>query len=122
MSLLRYSRGTIDIHTTLDLRGGIPTFIFITDDKYHDSNVLNEIVPQPDAIYVMFNAYINIASLYRMNEADEFFVTRAKVTMDYLVFENNFIPDETTGLRSDRTIKLKNLKSKQLHPDTLRIV
>lgn len=118
----KYSRGAIKIHTMLDLRGSIPTFIFITDGKYHDSNVLDEIVPQPDAIYLMDKAYIDFASLYRMNKADAFFVTRAKVTMDYRVLENNFNLDETTGLRSDRTIKLKGPKSKQLYPDTLRMV
>ena len=118
----KYSRGAIKIHTTLDLRGSIPTFIFITDGKYHDSNVLDEIVPQPDAIYLMDKAYIDFASLYRMNKADAFFVTRAKVTMDYRVLENNFNLDETTGLRSDRIIKLKGPKSKLLYPDTLRMV
>lgn len=118
----KYSRGAIKIHTMLDIRGSIPTFIFITDGKYHDSNILDEIVPQPDAIYLMDKAYIDFASLYRMNKADAFFVTRAKVTMDYRVLENNFNLDETTGLRSDRTIKLKGVKSKQLYPDTLRMV
>ena len=118
----KYSRGAIKIHTTLDLRGSIPTFIFITDGKYHDSNVLDEIVPQPDAIYLMDKAYIDFAALYRMNKADAFFVTRAKVTMDYRVLENNFNLDETTGLRSDRTIKLKGPKSKQLYPENLRMV
>lgn len=118
----KYSRGAIKIHTMLDLRGSIPTFIFITDGKYHDSNVLDEIVPQPDAIYLMDKAYIDFAALYRLNKADAFFVTRAKVTMDYRVLENNFNLDETTGLRSDRTIRLKGPKSKQLYPDTLRMV
>lgn len=118
----KYSRGAIKIHTMLDLRGSIPTFIFITDGKYHDSNVLDEIVPQPNAIYLMDKAYIDFASLYRMNKADAFFVTRAKVTMDYRVLENNFNLDETTGLRSDKTIKLKGPKSKQLYPETLRMV
>jgi hypothetical protein len=118
----KYSRGAIKIHTMLDLRGSIPTFIFITDGKYHDSNVLDEIVPQPNAIYLMDKAYIDFASLYRMNKAEAFFVTRAKVTMDYRVLENNFNLDETTGLRSDRTIKLKGPKSKKLYPETLRMV
>jgi hypothetical protein len=118
----KYSRGAIKIHTMLDLRGSIPTFIFITDGRYHDSNILDEIVPQPDAIYLMDKAYIDFATLYKMNQADAFFVTRAKVTMDYRVLENNFNLDETTGLRSDRTIKLKGPKSKQLYPETLRMV
>jgi hypothetical protein len=118
----KYSRGAIKIHTMLDLRGSIPTFIFITDGKYHDSNVLDEIVPQSDAIYLMDKAYIDFVSLYKMNKADAFFVTRAKVTMDYRVIESNFNIDETTGLRSDRIIKLKGYKSKQLYPETLRMV
>jgi hypothetical protein len=118
----KYSRGAIKIHTLLDLRGAIPTFIFITDGKYHDSNILDEIVPQPGAIYLMDKAYIDFASLYKMNKADAFFVTRAKVSMDYRVIENNFNIDETTGLRSDKTIKLKGYKSKQLYPDILRMV
>jgi len=118
----KFSRGAIKIHTMLDLRGSIPTFIFITDGKYHDSNVLDEIVPQPDAIYLMDKAYIDFASLHKMNKADAFFVTRAKVTMDYKVLENKYNIDETTGLRSDKTIKLKGYKSKQLYPETLRMV
>ena len=118
----KYSRGAIKIHTLLDLRGSIPTFIFITDGKYHDSNVLDEIVPQPDAIYLMDKAYIDFAPLYRMNKADAFFVTRAKETMNYRVLESNFNIDETTRLRGDKTIKLKGPKSKQLYPETLRMV
>jgi hypothetical protein len=108
----KYSRGAINIHTMLDLRGSIPTFIFITDGKYHDSNVLDEFVPQPDAIYLMDKAYIDFAPSYRMNKADAFFVTKAKETMDYRVLESNFNIDETTGLRGDKTIKFKGPKSK----------
>ncbi len=118
----KYSRGAIKIHTMLDLRGSIPTFIFITDGKYHDSNILDEIVPQPDAIYLMDKAYIDFASLHDMNNVGAFFVTRAKVTMDYRVLEKNYNIDENTGLRSDKTIKLKGYKSKQLYPKTLRMV
>jgi hypothetical protein len=118
----KYSRGAINIHTMLDLRGSIPTFIFITDGKYHDSNVLDEFVPQPDAIYLMDKAYIDFAPSYRMNKADAFFVTKAKETMDYRVLESNFNIDETTGLRGDKTIKFKGPKSKQLYPETLCMV
>jgi hypothetical protein len=63
----KYSRGAIKVHTMLDLRGSIPTFIFITDGKYHDSNILDEIVPLPNAIYLMDKANIDFASLYRMH-------------------------------------------------------
>jgi hypothetical protein len=114
----KYSRGAIKVHTLLDLRGGIPTFIFITDGKYHDSNILEVIVPLPEAIYLMDKAYIDFVSLYNMNKAGAFFVTRAKVTLDYTVIECNFNIDEKSGLRSDKTIKLNGYKSKQLYPET----
>ena len=118
----KYSRGAIKVHTLLDLRGSIPTFIFITDGKYHDSNILDVIVPLPDAIYPMDKAYIDFTSLYNMNKAGAFFITRAKVTLDYTVIEFNYNIDEKTGLRGDKTIKLQGYKSKQLYPETLRLV
>jgi hypothetical protein len=118
----KYSRGAIKVHTLLDLRGSIPTFIFITDGKYHDSNVLDVIVPLSDAIYLMDKAYVDFAALYKMHKAGAFFVTRAKVTLDYKVIECNYNIDEKTGLRSDKTIMLKGYKSKQLYPELLRMV
>lgn len=118
----KYSRGAIKVHTLLDLRGGIPTFIFITDGKYHDSNILDVIIPLPEAIYLMDKAYIDFVSLYNMNIAGSFFVTRSKVTLDYIVIECNFNIDEKSGLRSDKTVKLNGYKSKHLYPETLRMV
>lgn len=118
----KYSRGAVKVHTLLDLRGSIPTFIFITDGKYHDSNILEVITPLPDAIYLMDKAYIDFASLYSMNKACAFFVTRAKVSLDYSVIERNCNIDERTGLRSDSTIRIEGYKSKQLYPETLRLV
>lgn len=118
----KYSRGAIKVHTLLDLRGSIPTFIHITDGKYHDSNVLDIIVPQPGAIYLMDKAYIDFAALNQLHESGAFFVTRAKVTLDYQLCESNFNIDQTTGLRSDRTIKLNGYKSKRLYPQELRLV
>ncbi len=118
----KYSRGAIKVHTLLDLRGSIPTFIYITDGKYHDSNILDVLVPEPEAIYLMDKAYIDFAALYLMHKAGSFFVTRAKVTLDYEDLECNNNIDERTGLRSDKTVKLKGPKSKQLYPEILRIV
>ena len=118
----KYSRGAIKVHTLLDLRGSIPIFIFITDGKYHDSNILDVIIPLRDAIYLMDKAYIDFTSLYSMHKASAYFVTRAKVSLDYTVLELNYNIDEKTGLRSDRTIKLNGYKSKQLYPETLRMV
>ena len=118
----KYSRGAIKMHTLLDLRGSIPTFIFITDGKYHDSNILDEIIPIPEAIYLMDKAYIDFVALYKMHKAGAFFVTRAKATLVYRDIECNYNIDEKTGLRNDKTIKLKGVKSKQLYPETLRMV
>lgn len=118
----KYSRGAIKVHTMLDLRGSIPTFIFITDGKYCDSNFLDEIDPFPYAIYLMDRAYIDFAGLYRMHSIGAYFVTRAKVVLDYIVTECNFNIDEQSGLRSDRTIQLQGPKSKLLYPEPLRLV
>ena len=118
----KYSRGAVKIHTLLDLRGSIPSYILITDGKYHDSNVLDTLVPIPDAIYIMDKAYIDFKSLYHLHKLGAFFISRAKATMDFSVIECNFNIDEKTGLRSDKIIELNGYKSKQLYPETLRIV
>ena len=118
----KYSRGAIKVHTMLDLRGSIPTFIFITDGKYHDSNILDEIIPLSNAIYLMDKAYIDFAALHRMHSLGAYFVTRAKATQDYIVTESNFNIDEQTGIRSDMKIKLNGPKSKRLYPEVLRMV
>lgn len=118
----KYSRGAVKVHTLLDLRGSIPTFILITDGKYHDSNVLDVIVPITEAIYLMDKAYVDFEALYRMQQAESFFVTRAKSTLKYKVNEQNYDIDETTGLRADKIIVLTGYKSKRLYPDSLRLV
>jgi len=118
----KYSRGAVKIHTLLDLRGSIPSFIFITDGKYHDSNILDELIPIHGAIYLMDKAYVDFVALYAMHKSGAFFVTRAKVSLDYSVLESNFNIDHTTGLRSDNVINLQGYKSKHLYPETLRLV
>ncbi len=118
----KYSRGAIKIHTLLDLRGSIPLYILITDGKYHDSNVLDVITPEANAIYVMDKAYIDFKALYNIHKSSAFFISRAKKTMDYSVTEINYNIDETTGLRGDKTIILNGYKSKKLYPEPLRII
>jgi hypothetical protein len=116
------SRGAIKVHTLLDLRGSIPSFILITDGKYHDSNALDEIVPMPGAIYLMDKAYLDLVPLYRMHKAGSFFVTRAKATLDYVIIEQNYNLDEAIGLRSDMTVKLRGQRSRHRYPEPLRLV
>lgn len=118
----KYSRGAVKVHTLLNLRGSIPEFILVTDGKYHDSNALDVIVPQPGAIYLMDKAYIDFEALHRIQMEDAFFVTRAKSSLKYEGMEQNFNIDQATGLRSDRTIALTVAKSKRLYPDKLRLV
>ena len=118
----KYSRGAIKIHTLLDLRGSIPSFILITDGKCHDSNILDEITPVPEAIYVMDKAYVDFKALYRINILESYFVTRAKATLKYTIIEQNFNIDESTGLRADKIIELTIVKSKKLYPERLRLI
>ena len=100
------------MHTLIDLRGSIPAFIHITDGKYHDSNALDVIDFQPNAIYLMDKAYVDFQALYRIQTIGAFFVTRSKDTMRYEVIEQNYNIDETCGLRSDKTVLLTIAKSK----------
>ena len=118
----KYSRGAVKMHTLIDLRGSIPEFILITDGKYHDSNALDAINFYANAIYLMDKAYVDFEALFRINNAGAFFVTRAKDTMRYKVAEQNFNIDETTGLRTDKTVLLTIAKSKKLYPEKLRLV
>jgi hypothetical protein len=118
----KYTRGAVKVHTLLNLRGSIPEFVLVTDGKYHDSNALDVIVPQPGAIYLMDKAYVDFEALHRIQMEDAFFVTRAKSSLKYEVIEQNFNIDQTTGLRSDRTIALTVAKSKKLYPDKLWLV
>ena len=118
----KYSRGAVKMHTLLNLRGSIPEFVLITDGKYHDSNALDMIIPQPEAIYLMDKAYVDFEALFRINQAEAFFVTRAKTSQRYAVIEQNFNIDQDKGLRADKTIMLVVTKSKKLYPEELRLV
>lgn len=121
-ALGKYERGAVKMHTLLDLRGSIPTFIHITHGKWHDSNVLDIMEITPNAIYVMDKAYVDFEALYRINTNEAYFVTRAKHNMKYEVVETNYNIDKTTGLRGDYIVRLTGYKSKQLYPIPFRLV
>ncbi|MBE0424479.1 MAG: IS4 family transposase [Lutibacter sp.] len=118
----KYSRGAVKMHTLLDLRGSIPIFILVTDGKYHDSNVLDQIIYESDAIYIMDKAYVDFKALYRINAHNSYFVTRAKSSLKYIIIEQNYNIDEKTGLRADKIIELTVAKSKKLYPEKLRLI
>ena len=118
----KYERGAVKMHTLLDLRGSIPSFIHITHGKYHDSNVLDIIDISPWAIYAMDKAYVDFEALYRIHINNAYFVTRAKKNMKYEVIETNYNIDESTGLRGDNTIRLTGHQPRKFYPEPFRLV
>lgn len=118
----KYSRGAVKIHTHLDLRGSIPTFIHVSHGKWHDSNALDIIPYQPDAIYVMDRAYVDLAALFELDQAEAFFVTRAKQNISFEVVETSYNIEPNTGLLGDRTVVFNAAKSYGLYPKRLRII
>ena len=117
----RKTKGAIKLHTLLDLRGNIPSFIFITDGKVHDVNVLDELIPEPGAFYIMDRAYLDFERLYIMNQCMAFFVIRSKINTKFRRLYSHLI-DKSTGLRCDQTIVLTGVKTKKQYPDKLRRV
>jgi len=115
----KYSRGAVKMHTLMDLRGNIPTFIHITDGKYHDVNALDELDVVSGAIYIMDKAYIDFKRLNRLNNVQAFFVVRAKENLKFKAVASKKV-DKTKGLRCDQTIKLTVKKSKSQYPEKLR--
>lgn len=115
----KYSKGAVKMHTVLNLQGNIPTFIYITDGKYHDVNALDEIAPIVDAIYVMDKAYIDFKRLYKIHKASSFFVVRAKSNFRFKAAASRKI-DKATGLRCDQSIRLSIPKSRKQYPEKLR--
>jgi transposase len=117
----RRRKGAVKLHTLLDLRGNIPTFVRITHGKISDVTVLDHLPIEPGAFYVMDRGYVDFRRLYRFTTCSAFFVTRAKRGLDYTRRSRRRV-DKTTGLRSDQTIVLVGPKTSRLYPDPLRRV
>jgi hypothetical protein len=115
----RRAKAAIKLHTLLDLRGPIPTMISISDGKQADVRVLDELIPEPGAFYVMDRGYVDFQRLYQFELAGAFFVTRAKTNLQFNRLESRLV-DASTGVRSDQIIWLRNLSSIQQYPDKLR--
>jgi hypothetical protein len=108
----RSTKAAIKLHTLLDLRGNIPSFIFISDGKMHDVNILDQLVPEPGAFYVMDRGYVDFKRLARLNDAGSFFVTRAKSNMKAKRRYSHPV-DRSTGLICDQTIVLTGFYTRQ---------
>jgi len=117
----RKTKGAIKLHTLLDLRGNIPSFISITDGKVHDVNVLDELVPEPGSVYVMDRGYLDFERLYLLNQCMAFFIIRSKRNTKFRRLYSHEI-DKSTGLRCDQTIVLTGVKTKNQYPDKIRRV
>ena len=117
----RRHKGAVKMHTLLDLHGNIPTFISITSGKVHDVNILDEIVPEAGAFYVMDRGYVDFERLYVFTLSAAFFVVRTKSNV-LLQRRYSHPVDKTTGVRSDHTVILTAIDSVKAYPDQLRRV
>lgn len=115
----RQTKAAIKLHTLLDLRGNIPTFIYISDGKLHDLNVLDELIPEPASFYVMDRGYLDFARLYTISQCAAFFVIRAKSNFQFRRIYSHPI-DKDTGLKCDQTIALTGPHTSKDYPEKLR--
>jgi hypothetical protein len=117
----RKRKGAVKLHTLLDLRGNIPSFIKITDGKRHDVRILDELIPEPGSYYVMDRGYLDFERLHAFSLQLAFFVIRAKTNMRYRRVNSKPV-DKTTGVRADQTIVLTGINAAEHYPDKLRRV
>jgi len=118
-ALFRTTKSAVNMHTLLDLRGNIPSFIHISDYKLGDVNVLDVLTLEPGAIYVMDRGYLDFARLYLMHRAHAFFVTRAKSNTQ-LRRVYSAPADRSTGIICDQTVALTGITSRKDYPEYLR--
>jgi hypothetical protein len=115
----RRTKAAVKLHTLLDIRGSIPTFIAISDGKKADVRVLDELLLESGAFYVMDRGYVDFKRLYAFVLASAFFVTRSKRGIQFSRLESRSV-DYAAGVRYDHIVKLKNPKTLQYYPDKLR--
>ena len=118
-ALFRSTKAAVKLHTLLDLRGAIPSFIHISDGKLHDVNVLDLLLPEPGAFYVMDRGYLDFERLHLLHQAGSFFVIRAKSNLDARrVYSAG--TDRSSGLMCDQSIALNGFYTSQHYPEHLR--
>jgi hypothetical protein len=111
-AVFRSAKAAIKLHTLLDLRGNIPTFIHISDGKVHEVNILDQLLPEPGAFYIMDRGFLDFERLYRFHEAGSFFVTRGKSNLKVQRRYSHPV-DRTTGLMCDQSVVLTGFYSRQ---------
>lgn len=115
----RQTKAAVKLHTLLDLRGNIPSFIHISDGKLHDVNVLDILLPEPGAFYVMDRGYLDFERLYQLSQVSAFFVIRAKSNLQCRRVYSRPV-DKSTGLCCDQTVSLTGFYASRHYPDHLR--
>src|SRR5580658_7372009 len=117
----RATKAAVKMHTLLDLRGSIPSFIHVSDGKLHDVHALDLLLPEPGAIYVMDRGYVDFARLHRLDQFGAFFVTRAKSNIGaHRVYSAQ--TDRSTGIICDQSIALSGHATRTHYPERLRRV
>jgi hypothetical protein len=121
-ALFRSTKSAVKLHTLLDLRGNIPTFIHISDGKLHDVNVLDILIPEPGAFYIMDRGYLDFGRLFSMDQAGAFFVVRAKRNTVYQRRYSHPVSSaaQASGVKCDQTIILTGVKAQDNYPQPLR--
>jgi hypothetical protein len=117
----RQTKAAVKLHTLLDLRGDIPTFIWITDGKVHDVNILDQLIPEAGAIYIMDRAYLDFERLYNLHQNLAFFVTRKKTNTGIRRLSSKPV-DKNTGLRCDQVVAVTGFYARKSYPEKLRRV
>ena len=115
----RKTKGAVKMHTLLDLRGNIPSFVAITDGKVHDVNILDALIPEPGAIYVMDKAYLDFERLFSLHRNAAFFVTRAKSNSRLKRLYSSAV-DKSTGVQCDQIVVPTGFYTKKAYPEKLR--
>ena len=115
----RRRKSAVKLHTLLDVRGSIPTHVYVTGGQVHDVNLLDELLLEAGAFYLLDRGYVDFARLYRFTQACAFFVTRAKKNMQFYRRASRSV-ERTTGVRCDQTILLTGVRTAQRSPDPLR--
>src|ERR1700674_697943 len=117
----RTTKAAVKMHTQIDLRGNIPSFIYVSDGKMHEVNVLDLIMPEPGSSTIMDRGFLDFARLYRLTQAGAFFVIRPRSNTVFRRIYSRSI-DKTVGLRCDQTVRLAGVNSSDDYPQYLRYV
>ena len=117
----RTAKAAVKMHTQIDLRGNIPSFIHVSDGKMHEVNVLDLMTPEAGSFTIMDRGFLDFARLYRLTQAGAFFVIRPKSNTVFRRIYSRSV-DKTVGLRCDQTVRLAGVNSSDDYPQYLRYV